>query len=784
MYQTLYNILCKERIEIPIIQRDYAQGRENKVYLRERLLGGLIQALRNGKVLSLDFVYGTNEHGAMWPLDGQQRLTTLWLLHWYLAVRTNNLSVAKKWLGNFTYETRTTSRDFCKSLCEMDAEAFNKSGMKLVDFIKDQTWFYSKYLQDPTIQGMLRTLGGTNITNSENEDICDGIEEFLFGDNNCQSYWEQLMTEDCPIHFLFKDMKDENLPLSDDLYIKMNARGKQLTDFENFKADLIGYAPDQDHPNDKLLDVQTASLIDNEWTDIFWKEACAKGIFKVDDIYYKFLRRYFLDRYIATTSRNVQETQNVALYQDLYKEKEIYDGLNGYKEVLTIDTFDALKKLFTRWNGVKITPYWDENVSFAFIPEYVIKERDRAGMPMVVDVTPISQKERAIFHAVCCYFEYNESFNQESFELWMHFAWNIVENSNVNNEDAMIGAIRLFEELRPQSENILSFLASVEDIHSNFAAKQVEEECFKAKLLCGEHKAVWQPLLNEAEKNPFFKGNIACLLRGEGIEFVADSECFKVKLSHAKRYFDDKGIRNEYAIPLTKALVRIAHCWDQIFEQYIYDTSAEAWKQDILHNTDNKYYAEVHKLLTTDNLEMLKFVNFEDGEYGWVKSANLIKKLLAETKFLETIPTSRYGNIVRNGSEWRIHWTTGVMTFFPYRKNYAYCLDWIDPDANYAFRRNSLLHHPGITVDEDVNPEVEGIYWQWRVFFNYKGNSFMWHYDNTIYLLNRQNNPKRRDAKHNNDRNDKYFCIHMNELPDVTQQGLLVRLSLLAEEAL
>ncbi|MBQ1795461.1 MAG: hypothetical protein II110_07250, partial [Treponema sp.] len=136
----------------------------------------------------------------MWPLDGQQRLTTLWLLHWYLAVRTNNLSVAKKWLGNFTYETRTTSRDFCKSLCEMDAEAFNKSGMKLVDFIKDQTWFYSKYLQDPTIQGMLRTLGGTNITNSENEDICDGIEEFLFGDNNCQSYWEQLMTEDCPIH--------------------------------------------------------------------------------------------------------------------------------------------------------------------------------------------------------------------------------------------------------------------------------------------------------------------------------------------------------------------------------------------------------------------------------------------------------------------------------------------------------------------------------------------------------------------------------------------------------
>ncbi|MDE6690024.1 MAG: DUF262 domain-containing protein [Prevotella sp.] len=780
MYQTLYNILCRERIEIPIIQRDYAQGRENKIYLRERLLGGMIQALRDGKVLSMDFVYGTNEYGAMWPLDGQQRLTTLWLLHWYLAVRTNNLSSANTWLGRFTYETRITSRDFCKSLCSMDAETFNQSGMKLVDFIKDQTWFYSKYKQDPTIQGMLRTLGGTKITNSENEDICDGIEEFLASDNNCQAYWERLLAEDCPIRFLFKDMKDENLPLSDDLYIKMNARGKQLTDFENFKADLIGYAPDQDHPYDKLLDVKTASLIDNDWTDIFWKDASAKSIFKVDDIYYKFLRRYFLDRLIATSPCNVQEIQKVTLYQDLYKGKENYDGLKGYNEVLTPDTIEALKKLFARWNSVKIAPYWDETVAFAFIPEYIIKVKDSKGMPMVVEVTTISQKERAIFHAVCCYFEYNESFSKERFEQWMHFVWNIVENSNVNDEDAMIGAIRLFEELRPQSGNILSFLASSEKIHSNFSAKQMEEERFKAKLLCGEHQSVWQPLLDEAEKNLFFKGNIACLLRCNGKEFVDDIECFKVKLTHAKMYFDDKGIRNEYALPLTKALIKIAHRWDQIIDQYIYDTSADAWKWNILHNTDNEYYAEVHTLLTTDNLETLEFVRLEDDEWESVNSANDIKSLLAKTKFLE-MPTF-YGNIVNNGSEWRIRCIDDeILAFYPCRKTNAYCFDW-RKDCNHAFRRNNLLHHPNITVDEK-NLDVEGIYWKWDVFFNYKGNSFKWSYDNKIYLLNRQNNPKRRNSRHINDRNDEYFCINMNELPEVTHQGLLVRLSRIAKEA-
>lgn len=786
MFQTLYNILRQQRIEIPIIQRDYAQGRENKVYLRERLLGKMIKALKDksGKEkLSLDFVYGTNEHGAMWPLDGQQRLTTLWLLHWYLAVRTNNLASAKDWLSQFTYETRATSRDFCRSLCNMDTEAFNQSGMKLVDFIKDQTWFYSKYMQDPTIQGMLRTLGGTNITNSEDVDIRDGIEEFLAEDNNCLMYWEQLLDDNCPIYFLFKDMKDENLPLSDDLYIKMNARGKQLTDFENFKADLIDYAPDEDHPNDKLFNHESASLIDNEWTDVFWKDASAKGVFKVDDIYFKFLRRYFLDRLIATTSRNVQETQQAILYQDLYKGKENYDGLKGYGEVLTLETIEALKKLFARWNGVKIAPYWEETDVFAFIPEYIVKETDKDGKPTVVEVTTISQKQRAVFHAVCCYFEYNEIFNKEQFEQWMHFVYNIVENSNLNNEEAMIGAIRLFEELRPRSENILQFLAYDEKIRSNFAAKQVEEERFKAKLLCGEQKAEWLPLISEAEKMLFFKGNIACLLRHESKEFVEDIECFKMKLLHAQTYFDDKGVRKEYAQQLTKALIRIIHHWDQLVEQYIYDTSAEAWKENILHSSKPNYYREVHSLLMTDNLEELVFTNFEDGEREWVKSANHIKMLFAGTKFLEAEPYYRYGKIISNGSEWRLHWVGVILTFFPYRKNYAYCLDWIDPDSNYSFRRNELLAHPNIEVD-DENSCNEGIYWDWRVKFKYKGNSFMWGYDNKVYLLNRINEPKKRDANHKNERNDKFFCIHMNELPEVTQKGLLCRLTHLAEEAL
>lgn len=96
MKDTLWSKLQERKIEIPIIQRDYAQGRIGKEHLRERFLGEMIAALQGKRSpMTLDFVYGTVENEALWPLDGQQRLTTLWLLHWYIAVRTGHLAENK-----------------------------------------------------------------------------------------------------------------------------------------------------------------------------------------------------------------------------------------------------------------------------------------------------------------------------------------------------------------------------------------------------------------------------------------------------------------------------------------------------------------------------------------------------------------------------------------------------------------------------------------------------------------------------------------------------------------
>lgn len=784
MKDTLWSKLQERKIEIPIIQRDYAQGRIGKEHLRERFLGEMIAALQGKRPpMTLDFVYGTVENGALWPLDGQQRLTTLWLLHWYIAVRTGHLAENKNTFLNFTYETRISSREFCEHLCSLDADDFNAHrNMGIVGYIQNQTWFYNKYTQDPTIQGMLRTLGGTSISNSKGEDIRDGIEEFLKDNNNCESYWQQLISPRCPITFVYKEMKDENLPLSDDLYIKMNARGKQLTDFENFKADLIDFAPDPDKPQDKLLDISTASLIDNEWTDVFWKEASRAGIYKVDDLFFTFLRRYFLNKFIATSTLKSNELQEDKFYKYVYKgegKEEGYTGFGIYRHVLNDSVIEDLKLFFRKWKASGIDnndlqPLWSIPTDFCLIPQY--------GKEDSAKVSTVSRKGRVVSYAVCCYFEENESYNKEYFKDWLRFVWNVAENGNLYDEGDMINAIRIVHELRTRSGDILSFLASDEKIHSTYARIQIAEERFKAKLLLGEESKVWKQAIIEAESNNFFKGNISCLLRHGSKKYVDDIECFKKKYRHACDYFNADGLKDELRVEITLALIKCCHRWEQICygdNWMIFDSSAYSWKQRILNTPSDKqqpdYYREVDSLLSVDDLGQIQYCSIIDKDDSSSESKDKIKKILSSSEILND-------ENVFDGSSWRLRKYANAMAFYKYNGRNAYIFDWYDKDEPWAiFKRNELLHHDSIIVDKDMYPKTAGIYWGRNICFKYHNYHFLWQWDNTIYLTDEDGIPIEKKGRQRNGKDD-YFVINMGGYGDITQTGFLRIITRLGRE--
>jgi uncharacterized protein with ParB-like and HNH nuclease domain len=144
------------KIEIPIIQRDYAQGREGKEELRENFLKFLLEAV-NGTPKELDFVYGSVRDKILQPLDGQQRLTTLFLLHWFVAIKENKLNdELKNLLTKFTYETRTSSREFCNDL--INKGIIYNPKQNISELIIDSSWFFLSWKRDQTIKSMLTML--------------------------------------------------------------------------------------------------------------------------------------------------------------------------------------------------------------------------------------------------------------------------------------------------------------------------------------------------------------------------------------------------------------------------------------------------------------------------------------------------------------------------------------------------------------------------------------------------------------------------------------------------
>lgn len=790
-YKTLWGILNEKRIEIPIIQRDYAQGRIGKEHLRERFLGKMFDVLcGKGGTMTLDFVYGTIENDALYPLDGQQRLTTLWLLHWYIALKSDNLSANKDIFNCFTYETRISSREFCNHLCTIDSNNYKNFKDKnkekgIVEYIRNQTWFYQRYAQDPTVQGMLRTLGGTKIEDSTGNDIKDGLEEIFGKDTDFQKCWSLLTSEECPIVFVYKEMKDENLPLSDDLYVKMNARGKQLTDFENFKADLLDFAPDPDNPHKKLLGQDIASLMDNAWTDVFWNVAKAAEVYQVDAIYFKFIRDYLFAKFIADSSLSASELQDNRFYQDVYKgdnSNNEYTGFNLYKEVIKADVIKDLKQFFSLWQLSRLTdeklrPLWKVDKDYFYLIPHYLKLKEG------IIVSETTQIGRVVSYAVCRYFEINEEFDEKHFKDWLYFVWNVAENSNIATEDAMIGAIRLMKELSAKSGDILTFLASYSPISSKFAERQILEERFKARLMLGENSAVWRKKIREAESNIFLKGNISCLLRKDSEEYVADFPMFVQKFNNICKYFDSDGVKDEYQVSVTKALIACCHSFDQLGYEgkcFVFDTSADNWRQHLLNKSVPSYYMEVDHLLMVDDLKKIKLVEIEETDKYWAENTNRIKHILAEGMIVDS-------DIVFHGSAWRLNrFRDNVWALYPSRAHHAYVFDWYSPD--YTFMRNKLFHQ--LLQEKKISlidplpryPERDGIYGDWNIFFAYNNFRFYWVWDNYIYLVDDDNHWIKIKGRPNSDEGENHYRLDMNRCSDISPQGFLSNLTKLAHE--
>jgi hypothetical protein len=787
---TFWNYIKNNVIEIPIIQRDYAQGRLGKENLRKNFLADLKKALDNenpykNTAMKLDFVYGSTESGKLNPLDGQQRLTTLWLLHWYIALRAgelnkDNCTIFRK----FTYETRISSREFCQNLC-IPENFENFAGNDIVGFITKQTWFYSAWKQDPTIQSMLRMLGGTKVADKKGEDIVDGIEELfkITNKDEFKGYW-QVLTEKEIVVFYHLPLSD--FGLSDDLYIKMNARGKQLTSFENFKADLIGYITkkSEDESLDENIQAEWKKLLDPEcgipikldtdWTDIFWKNKSTDN--RIDEIYFAFLNRFFWNELFITKNngeyllkvgrgklydgKEVRTIENFNYsYEHLNKDdSSFYYDLTPYKfydKSIPLDLFKNLALVLYRFNPNISHCEWDKD--FKFIPEYDNN-----------DVTKLTQIHRIVFFAICKYYKENV-FDSTSMNRWMRVVWNLVSgdgpdgNPQIRDTQAIRNAIEFISELNSHSayESLTNYSGKLSDTSFDnrckeeiAKAKQILDEYGKLRKYDGSCKKedgtsyhTWEEIIIDAEKYAFFKGAIRFLFTdGDGNMNWCD---FDKKWGNIKRYFDKNGVIDTYQVPLTKALIIKCDDWEnQLLDKQIFNTKAPTWE---LILTSINWRKPIHNILTTNDLNIISAATTNTDK-------NIEKYI---TPLLVSLP---YEEIIKNIPDGRFRWYCGRLGFY-IRQSESIIFDWEN------WKRNIILTELYDAKIIFTTQKVDGceLFWGWDVDFQYKNNFFKWYrnYDNRgcdIYLTDQDGNYLRRlnpTIVKETDENT-YFCFRVD----------------------
>lgn len=316
-YKDENNIEKKISIVIPMIQRDYAQGRSSATEIRKSFVKAIYESLRSDKDLNLDFVYGSYEdidgNISFIPLDGQQRLTTLSLLYW-LVMNRENITENCDFIERFTYKTRYTTRAFCDFLTQKFKPQFKLS---LSYEIKEDPQFILLWENDPTVKGMLVML--------------DELNNTFYGEDPEKKYWACLSR----ISFFFANL--DELGMSDEIYIKMNSRGKPLTPFEHFKAELDSVVSNSDF----------SEKVDTDWTDIFWNLREDNGIELpvVDD---SFLRYFHYVANIICFKKNGNEApeDDFEMIKEVFADKANQDLLEKALDVWVGVDYD---EFFSHW---------------------------------------------------------------------------------------------------------------------------------------------------------------------------------------------------------------------------------------------------------------------------------------------------------------------------------------------------------------------------------------------------------------------------------------------------
>lgn len=520
---TFYRLIQEESvIMIPKVQRDYAYGRKEKKV--EAVLNGMLvtmfEAVRTHKSVIFDCIYGgsfvkkNDKVSGLIPLDGQQRLTTLYLLHYYASiVQTDVSDCMVECLKKFRYETRQSATDFCDSLVDDIRHSLIENyqdGKRIKELIKDNPKYLPSYDSDPTIISMLNVL--------------EKIEE-KHNAYKIENLWTQL-TEYDDIQFYALSL--EKFGLTDDLYIKMNSRGKKLTEFEIFKSDLEK-AINKISPN---LKDEFSQKIDNNWMDVLWAyaQSCEEEdiVKKADDGFMCLFNNVFrIEMFRRGIESQKKRTPSIV---------EIITNEQAVRDVMAI--FDMLFDMQVK-EGIQA--YWDR---YFYFSDNVVGENDliRLFWQQTQNRKPVfylamdrdlSVPEMVYFYAIYCLFKYQKD------EVVSAKCLRVVRNLITANVRANSARYDMLSGFISDVEEVVANDGDLCDGDHTFVSTTCTEERYKATTFSPE---IYKALL-KYENHQILQGSLMLFIEHYFHGNSTENELLG-QLEHFEAIFNNRAIDN------------------------------------------------------------------------------------------------------------------------------------------------------------------------------------------------------------------------------------------------
>lgn len=677
------------QIVIPKIQRPYAQGRQDGVctYVRNTLLEEMFANFNTDEVFDFNFIYGivrpSNNTYIMELLDGQQRMTTLFLVYWYIANRELNKEdeadeEIRDALRRFVYETRATSTVFCQRLSSYRVDLSDMIPSKA---IRQAKWYFKSFDRDSTISAMLTMLDAIHVryNNQKSSELYKKL-------NNIQFYVKSL----------------GYFNLSEELYIKMNARGLQLSPFENFKADLTNFISDKEYTPFKQqvplykkdseakveFSFNFSVKLDAKWIDIFWK----KGFENFDAAYMSFFSRFFACKYIVSTKdilsdRDMRQDKTLRhIYTEAENRKEAneYLGFQEFKQLIDghpeyIVTLDKVLDVFYEYD------YKDakKTIYEMMVPSWEKDYPEKGDDFYCNTASKMTQTKLIVFGAVIEFIEAYKMFDVNTFRQWMRVVWNVVENTNIDSLTPVSSLIRKLSAVvrytaRRSEEGITFYeaLSQWKDANSDERENRaLLEEIEKAKRISKEEN--WLIAFVEAERHPFFKGMVLFFYK-EGMSLAE----YKHRYEFAKDMFDESGISETYKKKhlLIRAIVSQFTTWNELEERYVTERAeTNKYLKNILASYDN-VRSMLSDVLSQDNEDAVKniltsYIDNAKGFAPWLGATYTdkeycdmaVERLRKDVKLYDWIANEE----IQRKSVFRIYLYKGHIMFALPGKKYA-----------------------------------------------------------------------------------------------------------------